>query len=324
MPGMNLLAAKLGVGIHTVDEALKQLEKEGLLKNQGRRRQRLILTQNIRNPSRMRIRILLYDKKIYPIIHEIRHALEMKGHHTRFADKTLEDLGMNLERVAAFVERTPADAWVVEGGSREILEWFSQQEKPVTAIFGRFNRLTISGIKPDQPTAIVEATQHLIRHGHRRIVMLARSERRLPEPGSGERAFLAELEDNGITTGTYNLPEWHESARGLRECLTSLFKHTPPTAIMIQTPDVFIHVLQFCIDHGLKVPQDVSLVNMENDENHSWSSPSVAHIEWDQSALIRHSIQWVQDAAQGRNCTRRTLIKTRFIDGGSVGPVKRN
>ncbi len=322
MPGMNQLAAMLGVGIHTVDEALRQLEKEGLLENQGRRRRRLILAQNVKVKPVMRIRILLYDKKIYPFVHEIRHALEIAGHHTQFADKTLEELGMNLKRVSAFVERTKADAWVVESGSREILEWFSQQKKPVTALFGRFKTLTISGIKPDQPAAIIDATRRLIQLGHRRIIMLARTERRLPEPGTAERSFLSELEANGIKTGAYNLPDWHESAEGLRECLTKLFKHTPPTAIFIQTPDVFIHVLQFCVEHGIKIPRDLSLVSMETDENHSWSHPTIAHFDWNQGALIHHCIEWAQSALQGKISRSQTLIKTHFIDGGTIGPVQ--
>ena len=42
MPGGDRLVKELGVGRDTIKEALKQLEREGLLESQGRRQQRRI------------------------------------------------------------------------------------------------------------------------------------------------------------------------------------------------------------------------------------------------------------------------------------------
>ena len=63
------------------------------------------------------------------------------------------------------------------------------------------------------------ATRELIGLGHRRIVMLARPRRRLPERGASERAFLDELATGGVAPGPYHLPDWEESIEGFRMCL---------------------------------------------------------------------------------------------------------
>jgi hypothetical protein len=63
---------------------------------------------------------------------------------------------------------------------------------------------------------------------------LARGVRRKPRPGSFEQAFLDELEALGIPTGDYNLPDWSESPEGFHQLLAALFRHTPPTALILQ------------------------------------------------------------------------------------------
>jgi DNA-binding GntR family transcriptional regulator len=82
MPGMDWLAAELGVGVHTVGEALNQLEKEGLLIGQGHRRSRLIMQPKTSISSSLRLRILLYEEseaKDYYMVN-LLHLLREEGH----------------------------------------------------------------------------------------------------------------------------------------------------------------------------------------------------------------------------------------------------
>lgn len=61
MPGVNWLATELGVNRKTVVAALAQLEKEGLLSNQGQGRKRRIVPPKGSAMRLMRIAILEYD-----------------------------------------------------------------------------------------------------------------------------------------------------------------------------------------------------------------------------------------------------------------------
>jgi DNA-binding LacI/PurR family transcriptional regulator len=126
------------------------------------------------------------------------HELEEAGHVPVNPGKSMHDLKMDVGRIARLVEETAADAWVVVAGSREVLEWFSAQELPAFALFGRRTGLPIAGTGPDNLTPFMVATRRLIALGHRRIVAICRRERRLPSPGNAERALLNELAKHGI------------------------------------------------------------------------------------------------------------------------------
>lgn len=325
MPGGDKLAAELGVGRDTVEAALRRLEEEGLLVNQGRRRGRRI------NPTaggsglrRLRVGILLDEpvNRRLDYVVEFEHELAEAGHVVFHPPRAMSELGLDVARIAAMVEKTEADAWLVLAGSREILMWFAARDMPAFAIFGRRRGLAMAGVGPDKPLALAEVTQVLIGRGHRRIVMLARPRRRLPEPGSSERAFFHELALRGITPGSYHLPDWEESIDGFQTCLESLFRITPPTALIIDEAPFFVTALQFLGRQGIRVPEDVSLVCTDADPAFAWCRPSVAHIRWESRPVVRRIVNWVANVSLGKMDKRQTVTVAEFVTGGTIGPAK--
>lgn len=324
MPGVLRLEKELGVNRKTVEAALRLLETEKLLVPQGPGRRRLIkLPKHMALPS-LRLAILLgeaADRKLDYLI-ELRHELAEHGHSVFYAAEHMVDLRMDVKRIAGLVGKTGADAWVVASASREVLEWFSGQEVPAFAMFGRRRGLPIAGVGPDKKSAYQEVTRALIQFGHRRIVLLVRPRRRLPGPGEAERAFLGELATHGITSGPYHLPDWEESTEGFHKRLEALFHVTPPTALMVDEVPLFVAALQFCASRGLRVPQDVSLVCTDYDPDFDWCRPSVSHIRWDSGPVVRRIVRWAANVSQGREDKRQTMTPAEFIPGGTIGPAK--
>jgi hypothetical protein len=76
---------------------------------------------------------------------EIRHGLEGAGHSVFVARKSQVELGYDLRRIVRHVGESPADAWLVMAGSREVLAWFATQAVPVFALFGRRGGFAIAG-----------------------------------------------------------------------------------------------------------------------------------------------------------------------------------
>jgi hypothetical protein len=233
VPGVSPLAEELGVNHKTVRAALRQLEDEGLVVDQGPGLQRRIVLPKGHASPALRVALLVSDSASDRFIVELRLLLEKAGHTPFYPEKTLQDLGMDAKRVARFVRRIEADAWVVVSGSREVLEWFAEQETPTFALVGRRTGLHIAGAGPDMIPVIAEVTRRLIALGHRRISALCRRPIRLPQPAESLRAFLAELQAAGIATGEFNLPDWEESSEGFERGLDSLFGPTPPTALIL-------------------------------------------------------------------------------------------
>ena len=324
MPGVNRLAGMLGVSPKTVMAAVKQLEREGMLQAGGpRRRSRTLAPENIALPA-LRVVILLYEQtdRMINYLVDLQHRLMEAGHNASFASKSLHDLNLDTKRVARLVNETEADAWVIIAGPRDVLEWFAEQPVPAFALFGRRRTVRIAGAGPDKLPPLLAVARHLVSLGHRKIVLLLREEHRKPQPGPFARAFLAELELHGITVGSYNLPDWEDSAEGFRSCLDSLFRVTPPSALIIDEVFLFKVAQQHLARRGILAPEHISLVCSDPDPTFSWLHPTVAHIRWDPGQVVRRIVRWAANVSRGLDDRRQTLTKAELVEGGTIGPFK--
>ena len=325
LPGAPMLAAELGIDHKTVIAALQQLERQGLLVAQGPgRRRRITLPKNI-SPPALRVAILDYEHRHESegYTNELFLLLSEAGHTPFFTTKCLTALGMDVKRIARMVKQTPADAWIVVAGPREVLAWFAKQEAPTFALFGRHSSFPIAAVGPDKIPAFAAATRRLIELDHRLISLMCHRQLRRPQPGTAARAFLAEFEAAGIKTGDFNLPDWQPTSEGFATLLDLMFRYIPPSALILDEPHLYTAALHFLAERGLRVPHDVSLICTDADHSFAWCVPSVAHIRWDYRSVIRRIVRWANNIARGKDDRRKTLTKAEFIDGGTIGKVPR-
>ena len=324
MPGESWLMMHLQVGRGTVRGAMAQLEEEGVLISHGQGKwRRIAMGWETGAARKIRIRIFLYEKQARGDIDNsslLTQLLEA-GFNAEFAGKSLKDLGMDVGRVARYVNQNPADAWVVSAASREVLEWFAGQPVPALAMYGRHYGLPIAAAYPVMISGQTEAVRRLIDLGHRRIVMLTREERRKPLLSRPEQVFIEQLEAAGITTGDYNLPDWEESREGLGRLLNELFRISPPTALYFQEAQLFIAARLHLADRGIVAPRDVSLVVAESDPSFAWCNPIPSHIRWDYRPVVRRVARWAKNVAQGKDDRLKSGTESKFVEGGTIGPV---
>ncbi len=325
LPGVHKLAKELGVSPKTVVAAVSKLEHDGLLQGQGARKKSLIVKPTEKSKSALRVSILLYtlEDRVSPYPIELQHQLEAAGHIANFASQTILNLERSVGRIAEYVDQNKADAWIVLSGPLDVLEWFASQPVPAFACFGRRQEVIIAGGGPDKEPALRKAVQSLVELGHRRIVMISREERRKPKPGLVEQAILREIASHGIKVGTYNLPSWEETPEGFIRCLDSLFQVTPPTALILDEPSFLIIAQQHLARRGIFAPQHVSLICGDPDPTFSWFLPRVAHINWDPQSTIRRVVRWVGNVKSGKIDKRQESTKAEFIEGGTIGPVRK-
>jgi DNA-binding LacI/PurR family transcriptional regulator len=326
MPGKHQLAAELGVNNKTVEAALRQLEKAGLLLPQGAGRSRRINPRRRKSSRALRIALLLnelpHDAKSELHL-EITHALTDAGHASSIAPRSLDALRFEPKRVARLVRETTADAWVIYGGSRDVLEWFASQPLPAFALSGHRIGVKIPAVSPHKPPAVAAAARHLIEFGHRRIVLLCRKIRRLPRPGLSETVFLETLRAQDCPVGDYNLPDWEETNEGFQECLRALFRVTPPTALIVDEAAYVVAAMQFFLSRGIRVPRDVSLVSTDDDPAFAHCHPPIACITWDIRPVVRRILQWADHVSRGKPDLRQTLTPAKFVPGGTVAAPSR-
>lgn len=325
LPGRDRLAVELGCSHWTVEEAMQRLAKEGMLVSQGRGlRRRIELSGAMPRGRTLRVAILPYEKsdRKTDYLIELVHQLQKAGHDASFVAKNMRELGMNVSRIARFVSGTEADAWVVISGPRDVLEWFAAQATPAIAMFGRFRQVAIAGTAPSKTSASIELVERLVKLGHRRIVSVVREERRKPTLGTLDRLFLDELRKHGIETGAYNLPDWRESPAGLQKLLDTLFQHTPPTALLLDEPALFIAARDHLARRGIVAPRDVSLVCYDYDIVFDWCIPAITHVAWDAQPLIRRVVKWADNISRGKNDRRVSSTDAKLVIGGTIGPAR--
>jgi DNA-binding LacI/PurR family transcriptional regulator len=252
---------------------------------------------------------------------DLVHKLQAQGHSAGFSSKTLEDLQMDVGKVSRFVKGQKADAWIIFAGPQEILQWFVEQSIPAFALYGRQMSVDIAGTGHRKAPSVAQAIARLVELGHQRIVFLVREDRRKPTPGLVELLFLEELESHGITTGAYNLPDWKSNPKDFHRCLDTLFKSTPPTALLISEPQLFFAAQQHLARRGILAPEHVSLICTDPDPAFHWCEPDIAHIGWEPSPLLRYMLRWVDCIASGKPDHRKKFFKSNFIEGGTMGPA---
>lgn len=322
LPGMKSLSVMLGVNHKTVDGAVRALEFKGLVQSRGVGKKRSITPQARSTNKSLKVGIIPYDpddRKHHQMI-DARERLIKSGHRAFFTSKSLVELKLDISRIKSYTEKYPADAWIIQSASREILEWFRDQDTPAFALFGRLRNVSIAGAGTTKESAIHDAVSELYALGHRRIVMLVREEQCLPNPGPSPRAFLDALEQHGITPGRYNLPYWHDNSDDFRQRLNSLFQHTPPTALFIPEPSFFIAAQQHLAMKGIVAPRDVSMICHDPSPAFTHCSPEISHITFEFEPCIRNAVKWVKDVASGKVNERQVLLKSEFVRGGTIGP----
>ena len=331
LPGVEPLAADLDVSQHTVRRALRQLEAQGILTGGASGRCRGILVAGVADvmPPPLRVGILRHEPRLTDspytslVLTDILHTLEAAGHIVCVCSKSQIELKLDVPRIARHLAETRADVWLVEVGSHPLLEWCTTQATPCLALFGRTDNLPLASTGVDKAPAFRAATRRLCALGHRRIVLIAREERRKPTPGLVERAFLDELAAHGIPTSDYRLPDWEETPEGFSRLLENLFRHTPPTALIIDETPRFLAAANFLARHRIHVPEQISLVSTDCDAALDWHHPPVAHMRWDSAHLVRRVLRWVTAVRHGKPDRKSIKCPAEFVPGGSIGPAVR-
>ena len=75
------------------------------------------------------------------------------------------------------------------------------------------------------------------------------------------------------------------------------------------------------MNRGIRVPQDLSLVCLNDDPYFKQCRPSVSHIRWSSRLVVNRIVRWANTVSQRKEDTRQTSVKAEFIEGGTIGPV---
>lgn len=327
LEGESALSARLGVSRTVVRAALAVLAAEGWLEEGGRGRARTVINRTNGQPKQnLRVGVLLEHSLgeepnfIQYLYLSIMQELERAGYtYVALSCSAGPGSRFNRKRIVDKIEASRVDAWIVGAVDRELLEWMSQRKVPVLALGGRCEGLPIASCYADLTAPMVETVDALVDAGHARCVMLAPTWRRKPVPGPTPAAFIRRMNERvGEVSSSYNLPDWDDSPEGLERILESLFRVTPPTAIITLDPSHCVAALMFLGNLGLAVPRDVSLICTCPDPYLTFSSAKISHFEWPLDQQVRYVLKWIGDVKRGQLKLGVKVLHAKLIQHGGV------
>lgn len=235
----------------------------------------------------------------------------MKGLDADRYDLSLIDIQRDIaknESYTQFFRRKGVRGVIIRPVSVEptIAEAIAEEGFPCVMVADRSDHPNLGFVCSDSGRDSMRAVDHLIHLGHRRIALVCHavldSDHR--DRVSGYRKALAEHGIENDKRLEFYLPA---SMEGGAEAVNRLLSmEDPPTAIFLTNPVPTVGALHRCLELGIRVPDDISIIGFDDSDVRSRTYPKF-------SAVCQNAEQFGFDAA-------RWL--TRRLEGTETGVLR--
>ncbi len=179
----------------------------------------------------------------------------------------------------------------------------------------------IASVDIDNAACAQTATEHLIALGHRRIAHITNAPLTYTAARARLEGYKEALKGAGITYDDALIAEGTFTAESGSKALEHILKKCQPTALFVGSDVVALGVLEALKTHGMKVPDDVSIVGFDD-------IPLVKHL--DPGLTTIHLPAWQLGKRAGhmlmkllrkeRIKERRVLLEAKLVIRESTGP----
>jgi LacI family transcriptional regulator len=172
----------------------------------------------------------------------------------------------------------------------------------------------VDAVLTDNRLGGYQATQHLLKLGHRRIGRIAGPSSVTPSAGRG-KGYLDALAEFSIPTDDALLArgDFH-SYSGWAAAHKMLALQDPPTAIFAGNDLMAIGALRAITEAGFIVPEDVSLVGFDNIELASYTNPPLTTISQPIQNIGQTAVNFLISRIREPNQPyRRAILPTSLI-----------
>lgn len=181
----------------------------------------------------------------------------------------------------------------------------------------------IGMISSDNAEAIRTAVRHLAELNHRRIAFISG----LPGTYPGklrQQGFVQGMAEQGLAcqpeymkTGDYSRESGYVAMRQL------LSLPERPTAVVCCSDTSAVGALEAAAEHGLSVPEDLSIVGFDDIEAARSVRPALTTVRQDMQGLGYRAVGLLDDLIQGEKLPeKRIILPTEWVERDSCGPAK--
>ncbi len=225
--------------------------------------------------------------------------------------------------VRRMLERKVEGVAVLTFGEEEpVLDQLTHRDIPMVLAEFRLDDPKTSTILLDYTTGVRAAVNHLVGLGHRKIGFLA-GPHKLHSAITRENDFRTAIKEAGLEIEAPWVIECDHTARGGVagfERLRSL--PSQPTAILCSNDMTAVGVLRAVYMSGLRVPQDLSVIGLDDIDFAEFTLPPLTTIRLSRAELARAAFDALRLQTEQPNngkIEREFLVSTSLVVRGSTG-----
>jgi LacI family transcriptional regulator len=207
------------------------------------------------------------------------------------------------------------------GGEEPVLDRLMHRNIPMVLAEFKLDDPKASTILLDYATGIRAAVNHLAKLGHRKIAFLA-GPRKLHSAITRENDFRAAMEAAGLAIQKKWVIECDHTLKGGVAGFGKLQElPTRPSAILCSNDMTAIGVLRAAYMEGLRVPQDVSVVGLDDIAFAEYTLPPLTTIRLSRTELARAAFEALRQQAEdpiNPRMQREFLVSTSLVVRGST------
>jgi LacI family transcriptional regulator len=225
--------------------------------------------------------------------------------------------------VRRMLERKVEGVAVLTFGEEEpVLEQLVHHDVPMVLAEFRPDNPKISTLLLDYTTGIRAAVNHLRELGHSKIAFMS-GPRKLHSAVTRENDYRAAMEAAGLPLQTKWVIECDHTLKGGVAGFGQLqLLETRPTAILCSNDMTAIGVLRAAYMAGLRVPQDVSVIGLDDIDFAEYTLPPLTTIRLSRTDLARAAFEALRLQAEeptNKNLQREFLVSTSLVMRESTG-----
>ncbi|PAP92029.1 GntR family transcriptional regulator [Mesorhizobium wenxiniae] len=271
---------------------------------------------------------------IIPTLDHAIYATMVDALQARLAEKGVSlilntstyDIDLEYEQAKLLVERG-AEAVLLVGAEHRPQTLAMLEQKRVAYVFTYTSTATDAGaaVGFDNEKAGRAAARYLLDLGHTRLGMIAGITQDNDRAKGRRDGFLRELAKAGIDAASVPVAEGAYKIENGRSSMKMLMASSPrPTAVFCGSDILAAGAIKYCVEAGLAVPKDISIIGFDNLEIAVLTAPELTTLEVPARDMGRLAADYILASPLQRRHLRERELPISLVVRGSTGPGRAN
>jgi DNA-binding transcriptional regulator YhcF (GntR family) len=328
LPGARVLANRLGVSPPTMAAAMAKLMEAGILEGGGERKAFRVARKRSGKPKpteadgTKRLLILAHDD-LNRLVDITRRVVEMlREHMTRkgwIVDMQVVDF-LHVKHMQRswdkIIDVDPNTSVIAIYGRDPLAAWAAKRKIRMLFLGGSTGAHPVSMVAVKSSSMAADALAKLTALGHTRIVIPLCDRTAVFKDGMRQVTQRAIEDTGGVYVKNYHNPESDYLTPDVTwRILDSVFTKQAPTAFVLLDWKELITVHCYLSQRGMKVPDDVSLVLLNDTVEAEWFHPKLARFRFPVRRLAGEMAKWLEG---DKTTVSHVSLAADYVDGLSI------